>query len=280
MSSAEDAEKIAGYPPAEIIFKMITYKQHHKLNCLEDYTGYVRAFEQAFDILLEFVDALNYEPKSHWPKHRGAQYVFFPGTLETLYRGFDDWSEGFYSEATILNRTVFESIFKIIYISLYPEDYEGIFAKRRLTKGRAFNLTSVMKDDLAIDWGGIWGLGSTIAHGKTHRVLFHICDSSRGIKRPVEMELKYDKTAITIPMNQTILLAWCLIRLLLFLFPEVMTSAGIEDEGKDRLNTVERYLRESLLNMPNIFKSYVPDFEKVERRLKAKEQGLDWKTVL
>ncbi len=260
---------------------MIKFKEFHKRKCLKNYPGYVIAFEQAFDILVEVVDALNYESKTHWPKHRGAQYLFFPGTLESLYRGFDDWSEGFYSEATMVNRSVFESVFKIIFISLYPSDYEGIFAKKRLTKGKPFNLTELIKDDLAInDWNSFWGLSSTVAHGKSHRVLFYLGDLSRGKVRPVAMELSYDKTAITIPMNETIVLTWCLTRLLLLLFPEILTSPKITDEGKDRLNTIERYLRESIKNMTNKYKSYVADFEKVERKVKAAEQGLDWRVIV
>jgi hypothetical protein len=64
------------------------------------------------------------------------------------------------------------------------------------------------------------------------------------------------------------------------LFPEILTSLKITVEGKDRLSTIERFLQESLKNMPNKYKGYISDFEKVERKVKAAEQGLDWKTVV
>ena len=280
MKDSEEIRKVLNYPPSEMVEKMIKFKEFHKHKCLEDYGRYVKLFEEAFEILVEAVEALNYELKAQWAQHRGVQYVFFPGTLETLFRGFDDWSEGFYEEATILNRSVFESIFKIIFISLYPSDYEAIFAKKRLSGGRQFNLTDIIKKDLDIDWESFWHLSSTIAHGKTHRVLFFLCVLSRGDKRPVSLGLRYDKIRLTMPMNETVVLTWCLIRLLLFLFPEVLTSPKITDEGKSRLNNIEKSLRESLQNMPNKFKNVVADFGKVERKIKAAEQGLEWKKVV
>ena len=127
MKDSEEIRKVLNYPPSEMVEKMIKFKEFHKHKCLEDYGRYVKLFEEAFEILVEAVEALNYELKAQWAQHRGVQYVFFPGTLETLFRGFDDWSEGFYEEATILNRSVFESIFKIIFIynSFYTKYLQG-----------------------------------------------------------------------------------------------------------------------------------------------------------
>lgn len=280
MNSRQATEKLLNLSPSEEIGRLIEFKKVHKQLCLKDYRGYVKAFEGCFEITVQAVESLNYVPKSNWPNHRGVQYCFFPGMMETLFKAFDDCLDGFYDESAILHRVVFETIFKIIFVSCYPNDFESVYLKAKSQKRRKFNLTHFLEKDLKIDWLYMWDLGSRATHGKTHRVLSLICDTYRGKKRPVSYNLCYDKEKISSPLNQSLLLSWCSIRLILILFPELLEIKKIPDEFKEKLRTAEKALREILLHMPNKLKETVSDFDYIEKIITTAESGKDWKQVI
>ena len=85
-------------------------------------------------------------------------------------------------QLVILNRTVFEAIMKIIFLSCHPEHHESVYTNKPPKENVRFNVTNLM-NDLSIDWKFIWGINSTITHGKSHAVLFNLCDLSRGKKQ-------------------------------------------------------------------------------------------------
>jgi hypothetical protein len=279
MAKTENIKKMLNYPPSESILSLFEFKKEHKRKCLSDYSGYVKLIEEAIETLILVTGTLNYLPKETWPKHRGIQYGFLPGSIETLFCSFDDLMDGFYEEGTILNRSVFDSIFKIAFITFYP-DKVGLVLGIKPPKGTGrYNVSKFIKEELKIDWSFLWHYSSSLVHGKSHRVVKMWCDSSKGIPQILTFDLKYDKTNVTRPMNEILVYSWCLLRLVLLFTPEVLTNENIPLATRDKLSNIELSLRESLLGMPNKLKNVVSDFEKVEKMLCAAETGKDWKIL-
>jgi hypothetical protein len=270
---------MAQWEKSATIGDIISFKENHRKQFLGDYHGYVKIFEGAFEVAAQTVEALNYAPKTDWPKHRSSQYPFFPNMLETLYRANDDFMDGFYDEANMLNRSVFESIIRVIWASCNKEHHNTIWTKKE--KGAPeFNVSNFLKHDLIVDWDYIWGYSSMATHGKRHRVLFLLMDLVRGKPRSVSWNLKYDKHLVTHPMNISTDMLWLILRLLRTLFPDLSNPAIFKREGMERLTIAEAGLREMVAGIPtDKTKVFLVEVDKVFKILDAAEQNTPWRQL-
>lgn len=264
---------MAKWEVSPLVGDLIRFKENHRKQFVRDYHSYIKIFEGALEVAAQTVEALNYAPKGDWPKHRSSQYPFFPNMLETLYRANDDFMDGFYDEANMLNRSVFDSIMRIIWASCHKEHHNTIWAKKE--KGTPdFNVTHFLEHELKVDWKFIWDYASMATHGKRHRVLFFLMELIRGKVKPVSWNLKYDKYQVTHPMNVATEMLWLTLRLLITLFPDLSNEKIFKREGMEKLKIAEAGLREMVAGIPSDkTQIFLEEVDKVFKILEAAEQN-------
>lgn len=252
------------------------YIERHTSVVVSQFKGYVKYFEDYFDVLNDVISKLNYAPKKEWPQYKSLQYLMFPETMKTLHRAFEDIVAGYYEEAVILLRSVYEAYVKMIFIACYPEDYEAIFINRK--HKRNFNLTNFIKDDLHLDWEFIYRLMSYTSHSKTHLILMRLIKLSKGEdKNLIRLEYKYDKDAISRPINLSTFLLYALLNTMLLTFKDDFDNSKIDKNYSIKIVKIDKVLRGIIESLPNKFSSIISDIDKIDNILEAVKQGKDWK---
>lgn len=264
--------------PAKTTLDIYNYIERHKIAVVRNFKGYVKYFEDYFDVLNTAISSLNYLPKENWPQYKGIQYLMFPEALKTLHRAFEDVVAGYYDEAVMLLRSVYETYIKMVFIACYPEDYEAIFRDR---KGkRNFNLTNFVKNNLHLDWEFIYRFMSYASHSKMHLILEKLVKlSKKEDKSPIRLEYKYDKDAISRPINLSTFLLYALFNTMLVTFKDDFDNSKIDRNYIIRMVKIDKALRGILESLPNKFSSIVKDIDRIDIILERAKQGKDWKTL-
>ncbi len=273
-----DVQQLLSLPPPRLWKEMGDFKWKHIQSARASWGHYICANEHALEWLSHCMHGINGLNKSSWPAHRQMQIAFLPGALKALYRGFDNWHEGFYDEAGVAMRSAFEALFKIVFLSCYPKDHLAVLV-RKLPKGhRRFNLTEFMRNDLNIDWLFLWQLNSGMIHGNMHRALKHVVNAVDKKDHLVSLGFAYDDEAITIPMNQSTFLSWCYLRLLKVLFPDLVERA--KPEARETLRLIDSGIRQLMEGTPqNRFPGAIQDMLRMEATIAAAGRGEDWRAV-
>lgn len=187
--------------PSKVILDIQSYENSHLAKILNDYGRFVSQFELYYHIIVDASYAINYIEKSHWPKHRGVQFLLMVHNLKSLYSSFNLFTRGFYEDSLILARSVYESFIKAIYISCYPVDPAAIAASRKGNDGRKFNLTNFIRDELKLDWHD-YGLSSAFAHANFFSVLSELRRIQEGnYKEAVTLKFQFDKKLAEVCIN-------------------------------------------------------------------------------
>ncbi len=256
--------------PAGTSMGILKFIAGHRELVYENFGKYLKNFEDYFDILNNAIFNLNYMPKKHWPQYKGTQFLLFPETLKTLHRAHEDLFDGYYEESMMLLRSVYETYIKMIYIAIHPNDIESIFYKR--AGKRNFNLSNFVKDELNLDWGWLYKLLSSISHGKTYKHLDLWIKTSTGkYKDKISLYYKYDKDAISRPINMSIFLLYLLFHLVYVTFIGDIKSSKVEKIYIKKMDNIDIILREMLRNSPNKFSELVQDIEKIDKIIKQPE---------
>ena len=262
--------------PAKTTQDIYQYINKHQSLVVKEFSGYVKYFEDYFDVLNIVISSLNYLPKETWPHYKGLQYLMFPETLKTLHRAFEDIVAGYYDEAVMLLRSVYETYVKMIFIACYPEDYEAVFRDR---KGkRNFNCTNFVKDELRFDWEFIYRFMSYASHSKMHLILAELIKlSKKEEKNPIRLEYKYDKDAISRPMNLSTFLLYALFNLMMVTFKDDIDNSTIDKKDIARMIKIDKALKGVLESLPNSLSSITKDIDKIDTILSSVKHGKGWK---
>ncbi len=265
--------------PAQTTLDIYQYIKIHQNLVVKKFNGYIKYFEDYFDILNSAISSLNYLPKENWPQYKSLQYLMFPEALKTLHRSFEDIISGYYDEATILLRCVYETYIKMVFIVCYPEDYEAIFRDR---KGkRNFKLKNFLKDDLHLDWEFIYSFMSYVSHSKIHLILERLIKlSKKEDKDPIRLEYKYDENALSRPMNESTFLLYALFHTMLTTFKDDFDDSKIDRNKIMRMVKTDKVLRSMIESFPNKFSSIVRDIDKIDMIFDYVKRGRDWKVGL
>lgn len=265
--------------PAKTSMDIYTYIEKHKEFVVNRFGGYLKYFEDYFDVLNDIINRLNFAPKKLWPQYKSVMYLMFPETMKTLHRAFEDIVAGYYDEAMILLRSVYETYIKMIFIACYPDDYEAIFKDRK--NKRNFNLTNFLKDDLNLDWGFIYRIMSYVAHSKIHIVLARLIKLSKKEDRnPIRLEYGYNEEAISRPINISTFLLCGLFNMMLTIFKGDFKDSQIDQNYSIRIVKIDKVLRKTLERFSNKFKSIVKDIDKVDMIFEEIKSGRNWKKVV
>lgn len=276
-SMPNDVQLLLGLPPPPMWDKLAEFKRRHARHAALGWGHYIHANQHALAWLAECVSDIDHLDKRSWPPYRPMQIAFLPGAIEGLYHGLDSWVEGFYDEASAALRSPFEALLRIIFISCHPYDQSAAFDVKR-PKGRRFNLTTFVRDELKIDWLFIWKLNSRKAHGNLCRAIEHAVSAADNKDHRVAVEFKYDDAAITAPMNQSTFLAWCYLRLLNVLFPNLI--AWLKPEARERCRIIDSGIRKLMEgSQVNKFPQAIHGMLKIESIIATAERGEDWRPV-
>ena len=264
---------------AKTTLDIYKYINKHQSFVVREFKGYIKYFEDYFDVLNNTISNLNFIPKENWLQYKSLSYLMFPETLKTLHRAFEDTVAGYYEEAVILLRNVYETYIRMIFIICYPEDYEAIFTNRK--HKRNFNLTNFVKDDLHFDWEFLYRFMSYVSHSKMHLILMRLIKLSKKEDRnPIRLEYKYDRDAISRPMNLSTFLLYVLFNFMLETFRDDFNNSRIKEEDILKMSKIDKTLRGILESLPNKFSSIVKDIDKVDKIIHAVKQGKDWNNIL
>lgn len=258
--------------PSRVVLDIKNFEDFHTRLMLREFGRYIGHFKHGFDLLVNVVILINYLDKKSWPKHRTLQFLLLKNNLNPLYSAFDRLVKGFYFDATILLRTTYEAFIKILFISYFPNDpYVALVSKT--PRGQLqFNLTNFLKDHLKVDWGFIYNISSSFSHSYNFQTLSEAAQiHKQGQKGVICFELKYDEKAMSIPLNFSLFLLWCLIKtsMLLFVNPK---DKKVKPDFYTKLTTTEKAFGAMIKTMPNKWATTFDDVERILKEVKTKEK--------
>lgn len=228
--------------PSKTSLDIYKYIQNHKLLLYKEFGNFIKQFEDFFNDMNELIALLNYVPKERWSNIKIIQYLMFPETMKTLHRSFEDLNDGYYDESMMLNRSVYETFLRIVFISCFPNDYESVFVKPK--KGRiAFNVSNFPRDTLKLNWDFLYGIMSAIHHSKKHRILTEITSRQVDPNQIVSLLYQSDKK-IGMPMCVNIIMfnLTCLFHALISIFYDDFDSSEKTKLKKKRWLDVDKAL--------------------------------------
>ena len=175
-------------PPGRAASGFREYQQERASFIRTSYGRFCGQFEVGYDVLVRAVDYVNYGvERSSWPQHRLVQNILIVENLKPLYSAFERFEKGFYEDGFILMRVAYEAFFRVIFLSLHPDDPHFSFADKR-TGGKQFQQTNLEKEDLGLDWS-TYSFLSHMTHAYKFPVLTRIAQIVRdgGIAEPLTL---------------------------------------------------------------------------------------------
>lgn len=261
--------------PAGTSLDIYEFINEHRAMTQIQVGNFIKNFEDFFDDLNIVIDLLNYVSKNKWPKHRSIQYALYPETLKTLHCSFEIAINGYYYEAAILARNVFETYLRMVFISCFPSDWESVFTD--LKGRRRFDVTSLMKDHLKVDWFFAYRLMCKAAHSKAHYHLKKIIDLSKNPKQPIQLEYKGDRKALFMAVNIVMLDLALLFHMMITLFKPDFDSHADLKKRRPRLEKIDSILLGLIqANERPKFSAIANDIIKIEKIMLAADSGGDW----
>jgi hypothetical protein len=257
--------------PSKVFLGIKAYEDEHTKLMIKKFDWYIQCFEHSFDLLINLVLKINYLDNKAWPPHRSIQLVLLKNSLYPLYSAFDRLLKGFYGDSTILLRTTYESLIRVLYVSYFPDiPYSSIISNPE--KGqRIFILTNFLKDTLKVDWRSIYFLSSSFSHSYQYQTLSEVIEiHQHGQKELIRFKLQFNEKQASLPMNFTLFLLWCLIKFStsLFVNPEV---DKVFPNFYEKLIATERALGAINMKMPKTWSARYVDVVRIHEEIKEKE---------
>ena len=140
------------------------------LEFIDEYRHSVEILEVGYTALAEAVDLVNFVPKDPWPDHRGAQYLFIAENVKSFRSAQDRLMRGYYQDCGSITRSLYETFVRVLFMSLHSEDWSSAITYSTPPGQRKFNLTSLLRDELGLDWDPIYRLLSEASHSNIQSV--------------------------------------------------------------------------------------------------------------
>ncbi|OGQ06971.1 MAG: hypothetical protein A3G32_07180 [Deltaproteobacteria bacterium RIFCSPLOWO2_12_FULL_40_28] len=276
----EFVESLLWADPSETSLDIYKYVQEHKLFFHKEFENFIKQFEVFFNDMNELVVLLNYVPKDDWPYTKKIQYLMFPETMKTLHRAFEDLNDGYYDESMMLNRSIYETFLRIVFISCFPNDHESVFIKPE--KGKVtFNVSNFPNDILKLKWDFLYRIMSAIHHSKKHRVLSEIISRQSDPNQIVRLLYQSDKN-FGMPMCVNIIMfnLACLFHALVSIFYGDFDNSEKTKPKKERwLNVNKAFLMIISCNPKPDFANLSKDLEKIGNIIRMANEKKDWRSL-
>ena len=243
--------------------QMYAFNLEHRVHFLSKYKNDTCNFEYFFHVIAQIIELLNLSEKNHWSQSKCHQYNMFPETLNTLHCSFENLTNGYCDEALILTRTVFEDFLKLVFLSKYPENIDGLYVNK--TEGIThFNATHILESLSAVKNGkcSFFGLLSSFTHGKKPTRLKDYIDRASGKKTtPIQLGRIFDdEEKISFCFSVLTTLQHMLFRSLMVLFAEEMKTTDQFKENFEAFKNDDRNLENLMLSQS---RNYTEDIKEM-----------------
>lgn len=229
---------------------IVDYQSTHLAYFQQAYGRFMSQFKMYFSAIVDTGNNINYLDKSHWPKHRALQFIIATHALKQFYSAYTLLLDGAYEDAIALQRSIYESFLRILFISMYPEDsynaYDYKVGKKQT--GIKFNATNLVKD-LGLDWS-TYDIMSKFAHSNMYRVVETGASVANGQqKEAIVLIYEKDDDMISVVVNFMLFL----LVIFLHLFSETFTVnySPAEKDVKKHLDIIREYANISLEVLKN-----------------------------
>lgn len=265
--------------PSEVSVNIYDYIGKHRPYVFNKIGRFIKIFEDFFHETTLTIHYLNFVPKNDWSKHKAIQFLLYPESLKTLHRAFEDVLDGYYDEAMMLNRSVYETFLRIVFLSCYPNEWEAIFYKR--PDRMKFDVTSLTQDHLKVDWKSLYKIMSLISHSKVGKILKKLIKiSQRQEKVIVELEYSPDDTSLFMAVNILTFNLCILFHSLTAIFSEDFNRHPELQKRSGRLFEIDKALLGMIEANPKVkFSSRARDIRKIGDIIKTADAGGDWRHV-
>jgi hypothetical protein len=271
-------EELENPNPAETSVEIVRRIRAHKVYAFENVGRYIKMFEDHFDEIYTVIYRLNFVKKDSWSAHKGIQYLLYPEAMKTLHRAFEDMIDGYYDESMMLNRSVYETFLRIVFVSCYPREWEAIFVTRK--DRMKFDVTSFVADHLRVDWRSVYRFMSVIAHSKAHRNLKKLQELSRKEADAIGLEYNADRKLLQMCVN-TITFNMCILfHALVVVFGRDFDQDIILRDRSARLAKLDQVLLGQIeTNSQPKYASRARDIVKIGKIIETADAGGDWQAV-
>ena len=266
--------------PSQTTLDIYEYVQKHRIFIQSQFGQFLKYFEDFFDEMNIVIQLLNFVPKKTWKMNKSIQYLFYPGAMKTLHRAFEDLTDGYYDEALMLVRSVYETFLRIVFLSCYPNEWVAVFYIRRNKMN--FKVTGFVKDDLKLDWGYIYRLMSKVYHSKIHKNLSSLVERAQSkTLNPIIMQYSLDDEFMVIAVNNLALVLGCLFHVMISIFKDDFHSYPKLKERIMRLEKIDQILLGLIAGHPKEkFASLSEGLIKIGEIIRTADSGKDWKKVV
>jgi hypothetical protein len=240
---------------------------------------FIKIFGDFFHELNIVISYLNLVPKNNWKRHKKIQYLLYPEVMKTLHRALEDTTDGYYEEAMMLLRSVYETFLRIAFLSCYPENWEAIFYNRKNKMN--FEVTGFVKNHLKLKCDFIYGVMSDVHHSKKQKNLSSLIRRSKSnINEPIRIEYRGNKKLLWRSFNYTIFSLCCLFHAMMSIFLDDFDKNDQLKVREERLKKIDLILLGLIETNPDVeFASLAKDIKKVGEIIKSADSGEDWKKI-
>lgn len=263
---------------SDLILKIYEQEKEHSQYIIEKYQRFMHQFEAYFDLLVRAIHHINFVNKSDWPTYKLAQLLLIVHNLKPMFSSYDRLMKGYYEDCNILLRTPYEAFFRVLFISLNPDDLNYSFAPRKKDL-KQFNLTSFVQHDLKLDWHH-YSVMSWMVHANKWNALSELKRIEKeGQKEAITLAFKFDEDMFSMGINLMGFLLLVYLRAVVVLF----LAYGRQDADVEMTEKCRRYIslyQKAFASHVNPhLQSLAKDIEDIFQMLEEVEAGHEWKDV-
>lgn len=259
--------------PSQTTLDIYKFIKEHRIRTHYKYGNFIKQFEDLFGELNIIVSMLNYVPKDSWHDNKSLQYILYPEMMRTLHRAFEDTIDGYYDEALMLHRSVYETFLRIVFLSYYLDARDAIFVS---IKGKVqFNATNFPQDQLGVKWGWLYKILSAVYHSKKHKTI-PARTGTKKQRKAIILEYKSDDTAIGMPINFTTFNLACMFHAVVSIFSSDFPMYAELKKRTPRINKVDKSLLGIIeCNPRKEFRQLASDIRKIGKIIQSKDKKRD-----
>lgn len=268
--TAEEFDALFSGNPSKLVIEIQNYEQWHRLKVLSEFKGYLKYFEDSFDLLCKSVELVNYSRNKHVKNENSLQLLIIARNLPNLYAAFYDNISGHYQASATIYRSAYEILGRLAFISYYPDDsYSAVLdpsdvkrsgLKTDGSKPRPFNFTQTIYDLGGVEMKKLYKIICQVAHSNSLFTALEAMKMARdGNKKAIGLEMAFDKDQFSIPINFSIFINLCL---LLFIRNIYFKNLRLDKNYRKRLDNTMRGLEIYIKSLPtpsykNAYKEFV-----------------------
>ena len=267
--------------PSPVIEDLFQHETAHREQFLRDYGRLVAQFEAHYTALVGLIDQVNYIDRSSWPRHRAVQYVLMSYNLKPFWSAVDRMTKGFYEDALVLLRGLYETFVRVVFVSCHPEDPWGVLANKPPKGTPAFNMTNFVRDELDLEWLSKYAIMSVFAHSNALQALEALRRASERRGEPERFGLRFEYDAKLIELAAAFL-QFLLLVYLRFGLERLVDAADPRD--RDQIQTAREslaLLTYGLTDHPkDYWKGVAEDLDFLFPMLALADGGGDWRATV